>query len=632
MMKKFTKAALLLAAGALLLAGLPACSGDDDDDVAVEGVTLNPTELTMTAGEQVKLTATVLPEGADNKEVLWASDNEDAATVDETGLVTAVGTGTATITVTTEDGGYTATCVVTVSDGTGNGGNGGNGGGGGNGNFSTKTDDTTANDVATLGLVGTDTDSSNPSVATANIVGGKIVITSHSAGTAVITVKDGNKEATIKVTVATDGAITIGEITKYNANTVPDPTEKTYAWNFQAADLTTAIDTSPLEAKATYESIPAGLTLVFPEGFKNNQLAPTYSVSSTVTVGASNGTIQPNGGSDGASDMYVEVQGPFTVTMLCSANGSSNVSRTAYIKINGEEKATTGGTVLAAGNKLTAKYEGTEVVKVSFGGTDYFRLFDIQISTENGDGAGKTAGEVKSSAVFDSKTDDTTANDKTTLGLVGTSADSSDQSVATANIVDNKIVITSHNKGTAVITVKDASGNEATIDVTVSSTGTITTKITPYEDTSGVFTIENGVLNLAADKYEYYLSMDNLEDTNGNNAWSSVNATNSANNKSANAPFNVGTKTLDMKSSGNRAITLKVKNVAAIDVYVAGGDDRVYQVAVNNVTAGEDGKADGSGHRFTTGTQDEATIVISTTSSSSVYPVGVILYKEIPQE
>ena len=253
MMKKFTKAALLLAAAALLLAGLPACSGDDDDDVAVEGVTLNPTELTMTAGEQVKLTATVLPEGADNKEVLWASDNEGAATVDETGLVTAVGTGTATITVTTEDGGYTAACVVTVSDGTGNGGN---GGGGGNGNFSTKTDDTTANNVATLGLVGTSADSSNQSVATAKIEGNKIVITSHSAGTAVITVKDGDKKATIPVTVAADGTITIGTITKYEP--MLSGGELSYTL-FKLDDLSSGVSLS--DGKLSDELTALGITL-----------------------------------------------------------------------------------------------------------------------------------------------------------------------------------------------------------------------------------------------------------------------------------------------------------------------------------------------------------------------------------
>ena len=41
------------------------------------------------------------------------------ATVDQTGLVTAISAGTATITVKTEDGEFTATCEVTVTPDTG---------------------------------------------------------------------------------------------------------------------------------------------------------------------------------------------------------------------------------------------------------------------------------------------------------------------------------------------------------------------------------------------------------------------------------------------------------------------------------------------------------------------------------
>lgn len=83
--------------------------------VAVESVSLNQETLALAVGKTATLTATVLPEDATNKNVTWASDNEDVATVDENGLVTAVAAGTANITVTTEDGGHTATCAVTVN-------------------------------------------------------------------------------------------------------------------------------------------------------------------------------------------------------------------------------------------------------------------------------------------------------------------------------------------------------------------------------------------------------------------------------------------------------------------------------------------------------------------------------------
>ncbi len=81
--------------------------------VAVTGVELNLTELTLNIDESETLTATISPANADNKNITWSSSDESIATV-ENGVVTAVGEGTATITVTTEDGGYTATCTVKV--------------------------------------------------------------------------------------------------------------------------------------------------------------------------------------------------------------------------------------------------------------------------------------------------------------------------------------------------------------------------------------------------------------------------------------------------------------------------------------------------------------------------------------
>ncbi|PID88408.1 MAG: hypothetical protein CSB06_00215 [Bacteroidia bacterium] len=84
--------------------------------IAVTKVTLSPATAELKVGETATLTATVEPSDATNKSVTWSSDNESVATVDATGLVTAVAEGTATITVTTEDGSKTATCTVTVSN------------------------------------------------------------------------------------------------------------------------------------------------------------------------------------------------------------------------------------------------------------------------------------------------------------------------------------------------------------------------------------------------------------------------------------------------------------------------------------------------------------------------------------
>lgn len=83
------------------------------DPIAVTGVTLK-SATTLTVGDSEKLVATVTPNDATDKAVSWESNNEDVATVDDEGNVTAVGLGTARITVTTHDGDFTADCDVTV--------------------------------------------------------------------------------------------------------------------------------------------------------------------------------------------------------------------------------------------------------------------------------------------------------------------------------------------------------------------------------------------------------------------------------------------------------------------------------------------------------------------------------------
>ncbi len=83
--------------------------------VAVTGISLDNTTLSIAEGASATLTATVAPSNATNKNVTWSSDTPAVATVDNNGLVSAVSQGTAIITVTTQDGGHTATCNVTVT-------------------------------------------------------------------------------------------------------------------------------------------------------------------------------------------------------------------------------------------------------------------------------------------------------------------------------------------------------------------------------------------------------------------------------------------------------------------------------------------------------------------------------------
>ena len=89
-----------------------------ETSVAVTGVTLNKTTLTLEAGASETLTATITPADATNQKVSWKSSKEAVATVDANGKVTGVKAGEAVITVTTEDGGKTATCKVYVNTAT----------------------------------------------------------------------------------------------------------------------------------------------------------------------------------------------------------------------------------------------------------------------------------------------------------------------------------------------------------------------------------------------------------------------------------------------------------------------------------------------------------------------------------
>ena len=84
--------------------------------VPVTSVSLDKTSLGLTEGDTETLTATVEPSDATNKNVTWSSDDTSVATVDASGLVTAVARGTAVITATAADGsGASASCTVTVS-------------------------------------------------------------------------------------------------------------------------------------------------------------------------------------------------------------------------------------------------------------------------------------------------------------------------------------------------------------------------------------------------------------------------------------------------------------------------------------------------------------------------------------
>lgn len=91
-----------------------ACGDDGDKTIAVSNVVLDKTTLELEKGETGQLIATVTPDNANDKSILWSSDNVDIVTVDDTGLVTAKAIGKAIITAKVGD--KNAACAVTVKN------------------------------------------------------------------------------------------------------------------------------------------------------------------------------------------------------------------------------------------------------------------------------------------------------------------------------------------------------------------------------------------------------------------------------------------------------------------------------------------------------------------------------------
>jgi hypothetical protein len=95
---------------------------DDSDDssnsqqsevaVSVSGISLNKASISLNVGDTATLTATVLPDNATYKSVVWSSSDDSVASVTSNGVVTAKNAGSAIITATADN--KRATCTVEI--------------------------------------------------------------------------------------------------------------------------------------------------------------------------------------------------------------------------------------------------------------------------------------------------------------------------------------------------------------------------------------------------------------------------------------------------------------------------------------------------------------------------------------
>jgi hypothetical protein len=172
--------------------------------VAVTGISGVPAAGTV--GTAVNLDAVVSPASATNRTVLWSVKTPGAGVTAISGTsFTPTEAGTLVLTAAIADGAaagspYTQDFSITVGTAAPA--------------FTSSVNEDTANNAATLGLVGDSVSASPTGIVDGEITtAGKIKITSVSAGSAVLTVSNSaGMSAAIAVTVAADGSISLGTI------------------------------------------------------------------------------------------------------------------------------------------------------------------------------------------------------------------------------------------------------------------------------------------------------------------------------------------------------------------------------------------------------------------------------------
>lgn len=87
--------------------------GDTDSSIKVLGIAFDKSTLTLAPSTSYSLITVVVPDAAEDKTLIWSSNDPTIATVDQSGVVTAVSDGTASITAVAV-GGASKSCTVNV--------------------------------------------------------------------------------------------------------------------------------------------------------------------------------------------------------------------------------------------------------------------------------------------------------------------------------------------------------------------------------------------------------------------------------------------------------------------------------------------------------------------------------------
>ncbi|MBR2810844.1 MAG: Ig-like domain-containing protein, partial [Solobacterium sp.] len=413
--------------------------------VEVMAVTLDKTAVSLFPQETVQLNAAITPENAADKTLTWSSDNAGIASVDNSGLVTAVKVVTAVITVGSANG-KTASCTVTVKPVE---------------VTSVTLDKTTASilvsqTVQLTASVKPDnaTDKSltwssdKTSVATVNASG---LVTGVSVGSAKITATSANgKTASCTVTVnpievtsvtldKTTADIQVNGTLQLTASVKPDnATDKSVTWSSDKTSVAT------VNANGLVTGISVGTAVITAKGSNGKTAACTVTVKpievTSITLDKTTATVRPNG----TVQLTASVK-PDNATDK-SVTWSSDKPAVATVNANGLVTGVSVGTAV-----ITAKASNGKTAACT-----------VTVSTV----------EV-ASITLDKTTASILVKGTVQLNAVISPADAADKTVtwssdktSVATVSDNGLV-TGVSAGTAVITAKASNGKTATCTVTV---------------------------------------------------------------------------------------------------------------------------------------------------------------------
>lgn len=216
--------------------------------VSVKSISLDKTDIKLNVYESTKLTATINPSNATNKDVTWSSSDPSVATVDANGNVKALKEGTVTITVKTNDGGYKSSATIKVSAVKVTGVSLNKTSVSLYINQSTKLSATIKPSNATN--KGVTWSSSNSSIATVD-ANGNVKALKEGTVTIIVTTKDGKYTAKCTITVSkqnvtsvslnkTSVSLTVGNSTKLTATVNPsNATNKSVTWSSSNSNVVT---------------------------------------------------------------------------------------------------------------------------------------------------------------------------------------------------------------------------------------------------------------------------------------------------------------------------------------------------------------------------------------------------------